>query len=411
MIVDGGGRGQALATKLAPECQELFVSPGNPGNEAFAYGTGIAPTDVVEQLSFAKRNKIDLTVVGADDPLAYGIVDDFQAEGLTIFGPTAAQARIESDRQFAKKLAQNLGVPIGSQAGFTDRAEARRYAQAPERRWPLFVKDNELAQGKGAKRCDSMKDVKRVIGAMSRFVIEDYVEGPEASHHSFCDGKTQLSIPFLVRDHKQIGEGDTGLMTGGMGTVGPLHNYTPEEVAQLGRVFVEPVVRQTGFKGVIFSGLKGVKGHEQNLEWNARFGDPEAQLFLRLMKSDLLPVIMACVEGDLDTLPTPQWDMAQSAVCLVLATQGYPAKPQKGAVIEGIETAATIAGVDVLQAGTAQKVAGLIVNGGRVLNMVATADTLQAALDRAYEAAECILFNGLEPVYRKDIGLTTLIDG
>ena len=407
MVVDGGARGQALGAKLAQEGNDVIISPGNPGNEDFAESTGIQPTDIIGQLRAAKRNNIELTIVGADDPLAMGIVDAFEEELLAIFGPTKAQARIEWDRNFAKEIGRDRGIPMGPYAHFTDKKAAIEYTEG--RSWPLYVKDNNLAQGKGAIKCENVERFQTVLSGLNdEIIVEDYVGGPEASHHAFCDGRTQLSIPFLVRDHKQVGEGNTGLMTGGMGVVGPLPGYTQDEVGQLSETFVAPIVRELGFKGVLFVGLKGPKDYEKNLEWNARPGDPESQVFMRLMKSELLPLIMACIEGGLDKVKKPEWHIGQSAVSLVLAAEGYPEEPRRGAIIEGLDDAAKIEGVQVLHGGTKRSGRRLLTNGGRVLNLVARAESLEAALEQVYKAAAYIGFDGLSPLYRKDIGRTVL---
>ena len=404
MVVDGGGRGQALAVKLAPECDDLFVSPGNPGNECIAFSTGISTTDIDGQLQFAARNKIDLTVVGEEDPLERGIVNHFQEARKAIFGPTSDQARIESDRYYSKLLAEYLKVPIGHYDTFTNKEMARIYAQ--RRSWPLFVKSRKLARGKGSTTCRSMSEFKQAIGRLPDFIVEDEVPGPEASHLTFGDGQNALPIPFLIRDHKYLNDGDSGPMTGGMGAFGPLPGYTPEDVEELGKKYAEPLVRHLGYKGVVFSGLKGEKGKEKNLEWNARLGDPETQVMLRLMKSPLLPLIMACVEGKLDELPAPEWALDQAVVCLVLAARGYPGRPEKGGVIEGIEQAAESEEVDILHAGTTLRAKKLVADGGRVLNIVAIDKNLPAALAKAQRAARYITINGLKSVFRTDIGRT-----
>jgi phosphoribosylamine---glycine ligase len=405
-VVDTGGRGQALAGKLASEGHELFVSPGNPGNSSYAYSTGVRPTDIVGQLEVARLCRIDFTVVGSDDALALGIVDAFQNEGRDVFGPTQEQARIESDRAYAKRTSCQLGVPTGPYNVFTDKREAIKYAKT--RPWPLFVKDNELAQGKGTIKCADIDEFAKAIKPLGKMVVEDYVIGSEASHHAFCDGETEVSIPFLLRDHKQIGEGDSGPMTGGMGAAGPLPNYKPDEVEELGRHFVAPIVKELGFKGLLFTGLKGPKSEEQNLEYNARFGDPETQAFLHLMESDLLPVLISCSEGSLGEIPAPKGCLNKSVVCLVLAAEGYPRAYQTGVVIEGVEEVTRIKGVKLLQAGTDRRGPDLVTNGGRVLNIVSLAGPLDLALRRAYDAAEHITFDGKKPVMRADIGCTVL---
>lgn len=408
MIVDGGARGQALAEKLNSECSELFVSPGNPGNESFAFSTGIATTDIEGQLKFAEQNKVELTIVGNDDPLALGIVDLFEANNLAIFGPTQEQARIESDKDFGKRVARQEGMAVGPYAYFEDPSMALDYAQQRSC-WPLYVKDNGLAQGKGVARCENLLEFEQAVYGLGSIVVEDYIPGLEASHHAFCDGKTALSIPFLARDHKQLGEYDTGPMTGGMGTVAPLPGYTSRDVQELGIKFVDPIVTKLGFKGMLFTGLKGPKGSEQSLEWNARPGDPETQVFMQLLKSGLLPVVTACVEGNLKGLAPLEWHYDRSVVCLALCADGYPKNPQKGAVIEGIEDLENIENVQVFHGGTRNDLNGrLIVAGGRVLNIVAQAGTLEKAIRTAYTAAESIAFNGKAPIIRRDIGRTAI---
>lgn len=406
MIIDGGGRGQALAMKLNPECSELFVSPGNPGNEEFAYSTGIAPTDIRSQLEFAKRNKVDLTIVGADDPLALGIVDEFSESSLTIFGPTKDQARIEWDKSFAKKVALREGIPIGHFAHFDNPDEAVTYAKTCN--WPQFLKDNDLAQGKGVTRCDNIEEFEIAARKLKNMVAEDYVKGPEISLTTFGDGKDQITPPFLIRDHKNVGENDTGPMTGGMGTIGPLPNYTLQEVEALGQQFAEPIIRKLGFKGLLFTGLKGIKGFERSLEWNARFGDPEAQVFMKLMKSPLIPLLIACIEGDLKSLQPLDWYRDKYITCLALCAPDYPMDPRKGLIIEGIEDAESMPNIDVLHAATKRLGSSLVVDGGRVLNVIAEAKSIDLAIKSAYEASARINFNGDPPLIRPDIGRTLI---
>lgn len=412
MVIGGGGREQALAQKLAAENLEVVVSPGNPGNEDFAHSTGIAAADVVGQLEAAKHYGADLAIVGSEDTLDRGISKTWQVAQVlgdlkcAIFAPGPRQSWVESDRAFAKKFALVRDVPIGGYEEFTDKDKALEEAKLATD-WPLFVKDNGLAQGKGTIPCKTVEEVEMAVAQLNHFVIETNVPGPELSHHAFCDGKTHLSIPFVVRDHKQLGENDSGPMTGGMGVIGPLPTYSPSEVAQLGETFVAPVVEGLGFKGMLFSGLKGRKGQERNLEWNTRFGDPETQVFMRLMKSDLLPVLMACVEGNLDTIQEPEWFLGQYAVSLVLAAPGYPTEPQQELLIEGLEVAAETDGLQVLQAGTKRKKGKLYTNGGRVINLVTVASSMNTAIEQAYKASEAITFDGQPPLIRPDIGRKT----
>ncbi len=414
MVIGGGGREQALAKKLAGEGLEVVVSPGTPGNEDFAYSSDVGVTDVAGQLKAADRFGVDLTIVGSEDAIALNIAKAWDMQNVfgdqkqksKIFAPYARQAWIESDRSFAKKFAQVRDVPIGGYDEFTDKKAALEEAAAvtDSYDWPLYVKDNGLRQGKGVVSCESMDEVEAAIDDLDHFVIETHVPGPELSHHAFCDGKTQLSIPFVVRDHKQLEVNGDQLMTGGMGVVGPLPEYLPEEVAQLGETFAAPVAEGLGFKGLLFSGLKGFKGQEKSLEWNARFGDPETQVFMRLMKSDLLPVLMASIEGDLENLERPEWELGKYAACVVLAAPGYPSEPKKGLLIEGLDSAAKFEGVEVLQAATAQRNKKLYTAGGRVANIVTVADSVSDAVEKAYQAAEAISFDGQPPLIHPRIG-------
>jgi phosphoribosylamine--glycine ligase len=403
MVVDGGGRGQAIAQKLAAEGVEVIVSPGNPGNSGFAESTYVHPLDIAGQLAEAQRRKIDLTVVGSDNALANGIVDHFEAAGLAIFGPTRDQAKIEWDKEFAKQFAVRRHIPIAPYKRFNEPREAIEYAETRE--YPLFIKENGLAQGKGVVRCDNFRQVKAAVGDAPRaIIIESNISGPEVSHHAFADGNITLPIPFVVRDHKYLGENDTGPMTGGMGVVGPLPGYSPEVVEKLNERFAQPVVTASRFRGMLFSGLKGEPSQERILEWNARWGDPEAQVFLRLMKSDLLPILVACTERDLHSLAPLEWELGRAAVCLVIAAEGYPGQIKKASVIEGIEVAEKVPEVHVLQACTVALGSKVCVNGGRVLNIVAQGENFRQAVKRAYEAAEQINFVGQTPVIRRDIG-------
>lgn len=414
LIPGADARGSALAAKLDAEGERVFMAPGNAGTEQIAEvaigrdGQPIAATDIRELLWFAKQNKA-FTVVGQDRLLQMGMVDQFKAEGQGIFGPTKEQARIEWDRQFAKEFATQHGVPTGAHGTFLDKDEAIQYAKS--RRWPLFVKANDLADGKGANKSKNLKglraaieelEAKELFGNGQPLVIEDFVGGPELSHHAFSDGKTHYSIPIVVRDHKELYPG--GPMTGGMGVIGPLANYSPKDAERLGERFVEPVIAKLGFSGLLFSGLKGPKGRERNLEWNSRWGDPETQVFLSLMKSDLLPILQACAEGNLDQVPAPIWQLGRAAVCVVIASEGYPGKPVLGDEIYGLDKSYKAEGIVIHQAGTQRRGQRIVTAGGRVLSIVGSGETIEEAGQKAQEFIKSgkVYFIGQQ--YRKDIG-------
>ncbi len=395
MIIGNGAREQALAYKLSEstDVDNLYIAEGNAGTEFIpkAENVPIHPLNIEKLAKFALNNHVELTVVGMDDSLAEGVVDRFEEDNLAIFGPTKKQARIEWDRDYAKRLARESGIPIGKSQTFGNPEDMRSYVETVN--WPVFVKLNGQAQGKGAKRCDDIDDVDEFIDDVGHkyfksgklVVVEDFVQGPEASHHAFCDGMTYLSIPFLVRDHKTLTSDPSSPMTGGMGVIGPLA-YTTREVEHIGDQFVRPIVRKLGYKGIVFSGLKGHKGFERSLEWNARFGDPETQVFMRLLKSDLLPILVACVEGKLSELDEPQWHTDRSVASIVMAAPGYPVKPLKGGVIENIDEVMG-SEVSVLHAGTKKVGGDFVVSGGRVLNLIAEGDSVKGAVDKCYEAA------------------------
>jgi phosphoribosylamine--glycine ligase len=405
LVIDGGARGQAIGEKLANEGHQVFMSPGGPGNENFAHSTGLDVTDIEGNVLFSRHNRVEIATATEDLPLAMGTGDAFAEVGISFFGPTQAQARIESDREWAKGLGRQHKVPMGAYSSFTTPEEALEYAS--NRRWPLYAKQNGLARGKGARRCEDIEELADhtqelaqdgLISGDSPLVIEDYIEGPEASVHAFCDGLNHLMVPFLVRDHKTIGEGNTGPMTGGVGVIGPLSGYTPEDIAQIGTDFVEPIVHSLGFRGLLFPGLKA----GQCLEWNARPGDPEFQLILKLLQSDLMPILLASATGTLDKLEPPKWETNKFGINLVLAAEGYPGEPRRGEVIEGLEKVGQ--DIQVIQAATRRRGTDLVTNGGRILNLLTLAEDQKTAVERVYKAAGQITFGGRPAVFRKDIG-------
>jgi phosphoribosylamine--glycine ligase len=415
IIGAGGGREHALAWKLAQseKIGRLYVTPGNGGTESLATTIGVGPLDMPALVDFARAHDVGLTAVVADGPLAAGVVDAFQAAGLRVFGPTAAAARIESSKAFAKDLMARTGVPTARYHTFTDLSAARAYALRQP--FPLVVKASGLALGKGVYVCRSLDDAfqalqeimgDRVFGESgSQVVIEEFLTGQEVSIQVLTDGRTHVILP-TSQDHKAVGLGDTGPNTGGMGTIAPVPWVTPALLERIRTEVVEPILRGleaagSPFRGLLYPGLIIDGGDIRVLEFNARFGDPEPQSYLRLLQTDLLDLLNATVDGTLAD-QTIVWSN-QSAVCVVLASGGYPGKYQRGLAITGLAEAVALPDVVVFHAGTKRDPSGaLLTNGGRVLGVSATGPTLRDAQAKAYAAAAHIKFPGMH--YRTDIG-------
>lgn len=415
LIVGGGGREHALAWKAiqSRELEELHVAPGNPGIGRFAWcHPGVKATDIDGQVELAKKLKVDLVMVGPDDPLALGLVDRLQAEGIKAFGPTRAAARLEWSKEFAKEIMTKAGVPTAAYGSFTDYETALAYLQLQGA--PIVIKADGLALGKGVAVCHTMDEAEAFLKAImldkafgeagAKVVIEEYMEGQEVTILAFSDGRTVRQM-VSSQDHKPVGEGDIGPNTGGMGTYAPVPAYTPDIARMVQKRILEPVVaamanRQTPFVGCLYAGLMLTADGPRVVEFNARFGDPEAQVVLPLLDNDLLEVMLACVDGRLHEI-TLRWHPA-AAANIVLASGGYPGPYQKGIPIENLEEADAL-GLTVFHAGTAFDEGGqLVTAGGRVLGVMAVGQTVQMALDRAYAGAEAIQFEGKH--YRRDIG-------
>ena len=350
--------------------------------------------------------------MGPDDPLALGIVDAFREKSIPVFGPAKAAAEIESSKAFAKTLMQKAGIPTAAFSSFSRYEDAREYLNRTA--LPVVVKASGLALGKGVLICRTREEAQAAIHAMmvektfggagETVVIEEYLAGEEVSIHALSDGKDFILFP-PSQDHKAIGEGGTGPNTGGMGTVAPIEKVREEDLQTIREKIVAPALRgmaRTGrtFTGCLYPGLKMTNEGPKVLEFNARFGDPETQSYMRLLKSDFMELIEACVHGTLAS-HAPVW-RSGFAVCVVLASAGYPGKYEKGKVIEGISDAEKLEGVQVFHAGTTKQNGVLLAAGGRVLNVTAIGGTLQDALRRAYDAVGRIHFEGMQ--YRKDIG-------
>ena len=424
LVVGKGGREHALVWKLAqsPQVTKLYAAPGNPGIAALAECVDIrvdAPitqpeklrTEILRLRDFALAQGVDLTVVGADDPLAAGIVDTFREQGLKIFGPTQAAARLESSKAFAKELMAAIGVPTAAHCTFAHSAEAAAYVR--QRGAPIVVKASGLAAGKGAvvarSEAEALQAIaeimdQRIFGTSgAEVVIEEFMEGEEVSLFALCDGQHyQLLAP--AQDHKAIGEGDTGPNTGGMGAYAPAPAMTPALIAQAEERIIRPVLaemRRRGcpFEGVLYCGLMLTAQGPKVVEFNARFGDPETQVVIPLLQTDLVDVFLAACAHHLDQV---QLEMSpRAAVCVAITSAGYPGKVESGFEIEGIENLEGDGDLLVFHAGTALREGRLVTAGGRVLNITALADDLPTAVGRAYEAVGSVHFEGA--YYRRDI--------
>jgi len=417
LIVGGGGREHALAWKLkqSPRIGKLYIAPGNGGTLSLGENVPIEAMNFDGLAKFAKEKNIGLTVVGPDDPLVGGIVDVFKSHNLRVWGPTKAAAQIEGSKAFSKQLMRDGGIPTADFKVCTEYDEALRYAH--ECGAPVVIKASGLALGKGVYVCETFEEIDRALKEImvdrifqdsgSKVVIEEFLDGPEISVHAVSDGNTYKMFP-LTQDHKRALDNDQGKNTGGMGAIGPLPFVNDAQAADIEARIVKPTFDALKGEGISFSGLlyPGLKMSSQGikvLEYNARFGDPECQVYMRLLKTDILDIFDACVDGKLEQQPI-EWNSG-FAVNIVIASGGYPDAYKKGLPITGIEDAEKLPGVIVFHAGTTFD-GKLKTSGGRVLGVSAVGDTLQDALDRAYEAVGKIHFEGMH--FRRDIGAKAL---
>jgi phosphoribosylamine---glycine ligase len=417
LLIGSGGREHALAWKLAQSRRvtRVITAPGNGGTASTNVRVG--PEDISGLLALARSEAVDLTVVGPEAPLVAGVVDAFQAAGLRVFGPSRAAAQLEGSKAFAKAIMREAGVPTADYATFTDLDDAIKFThRLPFASLPgCVIKADGLAAGKGVFVCD---DVDQADSALTRImaerefgaagdtvVIEERISGPEISVLAFCDGRT-IKTMLPARDHKRVGDGDNGPNTGGMGAFAPAPDISPELIAHVRDDIMQPVVdamraRGAPYVGVLYAGLMLTPAGPRVLEFNCRFGDPETQVILPLLNSDLVDVFEACIDGQLDGFEMRWSD--QTAASVVVASPGYPDAYPKGLPISGL--GALPDGVTVFHAGTAVDASGAIVTaGGRVLNVTATGATLDAALDAAYRGVRAVHFDGMH--YRRDIGRT-----
>ena len=413
LVVGGGGREHTILWKLAqsPKKPELYCAPGNGGISQIATCVDIAATDIENMVAFAKQEKMDLVVVAPDDPLAMGMVDALEAEGIRAFGPRKNAAIIEASKAFSKELMKKYHIPTAEYETFSDAEKALEYVKTAK--IPLVVKADGLALGKGVLICKTRQEAEQAVrqvmlekafgAAGNTVVIEEFLEGPEVSVLTFTDSHTILPMAS-AQDHKRARDNDEGLNTGGMGTFSPTPKYTPEIQRQVEQEIIRPTVDALNaegrpFKGVIFFGLMLTKDGPKLLEYNARFGDPEAQSVLFRMKNDLLEIFEAVIEERLSEI-TLEFEPG-AAVCVVMASGGYPEHYEKGKEISGLSEVSD--GVVVFHAGTKLENGKFYTSGGRVLGVVAKGADMQEARKTAYENVQKIHFEGAQ--YRKDIGI------
>ena len=415
LIVGGGGREHAIAWKVAksPKVEKLYCAPGNAGIAEVAECVNIGVMEFDKLTAFARENQIDLTIIGPDDPLAAGAVDAFEAAGLRVFGPRKNAAILEASKAFSKDLMKKYGIPTAAYETFTSPEAALTYLETAK--IPIVLKADGLALGQGVLICKDLEEAKEGVktlmldkqfgSAGDEIVIEEFMTGREVSVLSFVDGKT-IKIMTSAQDHKRAKDGDQGLNTGGMGTFSPSPFYTAEvDVFCKEHIYQKTVdaMRAEGreFKGIIFFGLMLTADGPKVLEYNARFGDPETQVVLPRMKNDIVDLFEACIDGTLDQVDLQFEDNA--AVCVVLASDGYPEHYEKGFPIHGLEHFKDADGYYVFHAGSKFDADGQIVtNGGRVLGVTATGKTLKEARTNAYKATEFITFDN--KYMRHDIG-------
>lgn len=414
LIISSGGREHALGWRLAksPQVDKIYFAPGNPGTALVGENTNIPATDFDALIAFAKKNNINLTIGAPDDILASGVVNAFQKAGLRIFGPTKEAAQIESSKAFAKELMKEEKIPTAKFATFTDAKKAKAYVKRQGA--PIVIKASGLALGKGvvvARTADEAlaaideSMVNKVFGkAGEEVVIEEFLEGKEVSIHAFSDGEHIALFP-TSRDHKTIFDGNKGPNTGGMGTIAPLAEITDKQLEEIKQKIVLPAIkglkkRGIPFVGCLYPGLMMTKNGPKVVEFNARFGDPEMEAYMRLLDSDLFEILNACVEGTLDKIKIA-W-AKQSACCIILASAGYPASSHKEDIIKGLDKIPK--DVVVFHLGTKVDAGNVITNGGRVVGVTAIGKTLKQALTLAYKqiGKKGIHFDGMQ--YRKDIG-------
>jgi len=418
LVVGAGGREHALVWKIvqSPKVSKVYCAPGNAGISEQAAIVPIKANDLNGLLEFALKEKIDLTVVGPEEPLTKGIADLFESKGLSIFGSSQKAAEIEGSKAFAKEMMRKYRIPTASYEIFEDYKEAIAYIR--KQGAPIVVKADGLAAGKGVIVCNTVEEaiqsieritVERIFGeAGNRVVIEEYLVGEEASYIAFTDGKTILPLASS-QDHKPIFDGDEGPNTGGMGAYSPAPVVTDQVHEKiLGRI-LRPIIQGMGeegrpYKGVLYAGLMIHEGHPKVLEFNARFGDPETQPVLMRMKGDIVPILEACIKGELSQCRI-EWDR-RASVCVVMSSKGYPGNYEKGKTIHGLKGVSQMKDVFVFHAGTAIEDGQMVTSGGRVLGVTGLGEDIPRAIEKTYAAVRKISWDGAH--YRTDIGRKAL---
>lgn len=413
LVVGGGGREHTIVWKLSqsPKIDKLYCAPGNAGISEIAECVDIGATEIEKLVEFAATNQIDLTVVGMDDPLVMGIVDAFEDANLRIFGPKKNAAIIEGSKSFSKSLMKKYNIPTAKYEIFDNYDKALEYLKLQQ--MPIVIKADGLALGKGVLICNTFDEANEALkqimidkkfgSAGNMVVIEEFLKGQEISVLSFCDGKTVIPM-VSAQDHKRALDGDKGLNTGGMGTFSPSRIYTEEIEKECMETIFNPTVEAMNkegrpFKGVLYFGLMLTDNGMKVIEYNARFGDPETQVILPRLKTDLLEIFEACIDTQLDKLDI-QWE-SNAAVCVMLASGGYPESYNKGYEITGLDKLKD--NIIAFHSGTAKVDNKIVTNGGRVLGITAVGNDLDEAIKSAYEAVECINFD--KKHFRKDIGI------
>ncbi len=415
LVVGSGGREHTICWKLAqsPKVDKIYCAPGNAGIGEIAELVPIGAMELDRLVDFAKENAIDLTVIGMDDPLVAGVVDKFEAAGLRVFGPRANAAIIEGSKAFSKELMKKYNIPTAAYETFEDYDKALEYVKAGS--FPVVLKADGLALGKGVLICKTLEEAQEGLNTLmvdkkfgasgSKVVIEEFLTGPEVSVLSFCDGNTVVPM-VSAQDHKRAYDNDEGLNTGGMGTFSPSRIYTEDIAAECMETIFKPTVAALNaegrqFKGIIYFGLMLTSKGPKVIEYNARFGDPETQVILPRLKSDLCEIFEACIDGTLDKLNVEWYDNA--ACCVVLASGGYPESYTKGYEIKGLDEAKKAENITVFHAGTALKDGKFVTNGGRVLGITGVGKDLDEAIKIAYEGVKIVTFENVH--YRHDIGI------